>query len=98
MAKEEFNIKHFTTKVRQMILQYKAVKEENDGLYAMIDERDKQIAELKNKVDKMKNDYENLKLAKMLAVSDGDVEVTRKRVNHLIREVEQCITLFNNKK
>lgn len=98
MAKEEFNIKHFTTKVRHLILQYKAVKEENDGLYAMIDERDKEIAVLKETVGKMKSDYENLKLAKMIAVSDEDVEVSRKRINHLIREVEQCITLFNNKK
>ena len=98
MVKGEFNIKDFTTKVRQLVLQYKAVKQENDGLYSMIDERDNEIAELKEKIGKMKNDYDNLKLAKMLAVSDEDVEITRKRVNHLIREIEQCITLFNNKK
>ena len=40
MAANEKTITLFTTRVRQMILQFKQLKKENEELYAMVDDRD----------------------------------------------------------
>ena len=36
----------FTTRIRQMILQYDKLKKENDELYAMVDSREEDIKRL----------------------------------------------------
>ena len=40
---------HFTTRVRQMILQYNELKNENEELYAMVDAREEEIKRLKER-------------------------------------------------
>ena len=47
MTAKDTTLTTFTTRVRQMILKYQEVRKENSELYAMVDERDKEIAELK---------------------------------------------------
>lgn len=87
----------FATRVRQMILQFAEVKKENEELYAMVDARDKEIEQLKERVVQAQRDYNSLKMAKMLEVTDGDLEKAKKRLAGLIREVNKCITLLSDK-
>lgn len=95
MDANEKLINTFATRVRQMILQYHDLRKENAELYAMVDERDKTIKELKAQVEQLKHEYDTLKIARMIQVTDGDVEASRKRVNKLIRDVNKCITLLS---
>ena len=97
MEANERLINTFATRVRQMLLQYQELKKENAELYAMVDERDRQLRDVEEKLSGIRRDYDNLKMAKMLAVSDGDIETSRKRVNKLIRDVNKCITLLSGK-
>lgn len=97
MSVTESNIKTFTTRVRQLILTFKELKKENAELYAMVDERDKEIEDLKRQLTEKNNQYNSMMMAKMLNVSDDDLEMTKKRVNKLIRSVNQCITLLSEK-
>lgn len=90
-------INTFATRVRQLILHDRELRKENNNLYAMVDERDKEIAALKAQVAKLQHDYDSLKLAKMLQLTDGDLEESRKRINKLIRDVNKCITLLSGK-
>ena len=46
MDATEQTINTFATRVRQMILQYNELKQENDRLYAMVDEKDAQVRQL----------------------------------------------------
>ena len=87
----------FSTRVRQMLLQYKELKKENAELYAMVDEREEQIKTLNAKLAQAQNDYNSLKMAKMLEVTDGDVESAQKRLQRLIRDVNKCITLLSER-
>ena len=87
----------FATRVRQLILQYSSVKKENSELYAMVDERDQEILKLQKQLAHAQSDYQSLKLARMIEVSDGDMEVAQKRVAKLIRDVNKCITLLSEK-
>ena len=87
----------FATRVRQMILQYEALKKENDELYALVDQREQEIKQLQEELSQAKADYNSLKMAKMLEVTDGDMETAQKRVAKLIRDVNKCITLLSEK-
>lgn len=97
MSDLSVNIKNFTTRVRQLILQYTELKKENAELYVMVDERDKQIEELKKQLSDMENRYRTLMTAKMLSIGDNDIEQTRKKINKLIRTVNLCITQLSEK-
>lgn len=97
MDANEKTLTAFTTRVRQMILQYSDLKKENSELYAMVDGRDAQIKDLQKKLEQADREYQLLKMAKMLEVTDGDMESAQKRVAKLIRDVNKCITLLSDK-
>ena len=78
-----------------MILRYEETKKENSDLYAMVDERDARIKQLEAQLAQARNDYNSLKLARMIEVTDSDVENARKRISKLIRDVNKCITLLS---
>ena len=61
----------------------------------MVDERDKEIAELKKSVSEWEKEYKALKMAKMIEVTDGDLEAAKNRISKLVRDVNQCITLLS---
>jgi len=97
MDATEHALNQFSTRVRQMLLQYKELKKENAELYAMVDEREEQIKTLNAKLAQAQNDYNSLKMAKMLEVTDGDVESAQKRLQRSIRDVNKCITLLSER-
>ncbi|OYP56936.1 hypothetical protein [Segatella bryantii] len=97
MKADEKTINTFSTRVRQMILQYKDIKKENLELYAMVDERDSKILELEERLRQSEANYNSLKMAKMLTITDGDMEGTQKRIAKMIRDVNKCITLLSDK-
>ena len=98
MGASEKTINTFATRVRQMILKFEDVKRENEELYAMVEERDAKIKELEDKLTQAKHDYDSLKMAKMMTISDSDMENTQKRIAKLIRDVNKCITLLSDQK
>lgn len=97
MSASEKTINTFATRVRQMILKFEDIKHENAELYAMVDERDAKIKELQEKLTQAKHDYDSLKMAKMMTISDSDMETAQKRIAKLIRDVNKCITLLSDK-
>ena len=96
MGASEKTINTFATRVRQMILKFEDVKRENEELYAMVEERDAKIKEVEDKLTQAKHDYDSLKMAKMMTISDSDMENTQKRIAKLIRDVNKCITLLSD--
>ena len=97
MDSNEKTLNTFATRVRQMILQYAELKKENDELYTLVDQREKEIKQLQEELSQAAADYNSLKMAKMLEVTDGDMEGAQKRVAKLIRDVNKCITLLSEK-
>ena len=97
MESNEKTLNTFATRVRQMILQYAELKKENDELYALVDQREQEIKQLQEELSQAETDYNSLKMAKMLEVTDGDMESAQKRVAKLIRDVNKSITLLSEK-
>ena len=95
MDANEKTLTLFSTRVRQLILQFKETRKENVELYALIDERDARIKELEAQLAQAQNDYNSLKMAKMIEITDGDLEGAQKRLAKLIRDINKCITLLS---
>ena len=97
MESAEKRLNTFSTRVRQMIIQYQELKNENADLYTMVDERDVKIKQLEEQLELAKKSYESLKLARMIEVSDADMESAKRRLSKLIRDVNKCLTLLSEK-
>ena len=97
MNANEKTLNTFATRVRQMILLYEEVKKENNELYDLVDQREKEITKLEAQLKQAQSDYNSLKMAKMIEISDGDMEGAQKRISKLIRDVNKCITLISEK-
>ncbi|MBW4776656.1 hypothetical protein [Prevotella histicola] len=97
MNANEKTLNTFATRVRQMILQYEELKNENSDLYALVAQHEEEIKDLQSQLQQEQENYRTLKMAKMLEVTDGDMEVAKKRVTKLIRDVNKCITLLSEK-
>ena len=87
----------FTTRVRQMILQYNELKKENEELYAALASQEEERKRLEASLEQARKDYESLKTARMLEICDGDIDAAKRRLAGLIREVDKCITLLSGK-
>ena len=93
MDAKEKTLATFSARVRQLLFQYQELKKENNELYAMVDERDKKIKLLESQVAQKQAEYNSLKTAKMLEITDGDLDGAKKQVAKLIREVNKRITV-----
>jgi len=97
MTEKEKALSTFTTRVRQMILLLEDMKKQRADLLAQIDELKAQKAQVEKSLNQARSDYESLKMAKMMQITDGDLDSAKKRVAKLIREVDKCITLVSEK-
>ena len=94
MNANEKIISLFTTRVRELLIRFDEIKKENTDLYAMLDEKEKEIQQLNNRIEEFQKENKNLRMAGMLKVTSGNVEDAKKEVASLIKEVNKCITLL----
>lgn len=97
MDANEKTLNLFSTRVRQMILQFKETKTACQKLNEQVEEKNAQIKQLQEQLAQVQRDYDSLKMAKMIEITDGDIEGAKKRVQSLIRDVDKCITLLSGK-
>lgn len=93
-AKEHELIQLLETRVGQLLQQDEALREQFRALEAKIAERDGQIAELERQKQEMRAQYDNLKVARILELSDSDTRNARQKINRLVRDVDKCIALL----
>ena len=96
MNPSEKTLADFETRVRQMILQYQQLKKENMQLQQQIGEQTTEIEELKAKVTQADNDYNSLKMARMLEITDGNLDEAKERLAKMIRQVNKCIAILSD--
>ena len=64
----------------------------------MAEKTEQEVKDLQAKLTQKDNDYNALKMAKMMTITDGDLEAAKARIQKLIREVNKCITLVSDEK
>lgn len=98
MNQNEKDLTVFQTRVRQMILRVQELKQENQELYAMVDENEQIIDQLKEKLAQKERDYQTLKMARMLEITDKDLDGAKERLASLIRSINKCIAMMSDEK
>jgi predicted nucleic acid-binding Zn-ribbon protein len=64
------------------------LKNGNEVLKAMLQEREVKIVELETK-------YERVKLSGALLGNDGNAPEAKKKITELVREIDKCVALLN---
>jgi len=92
---EKRQLKIFDGKIRQLLQSYQVMQKENADLYVEMDRKDEEIARLKAELRQSQSDYSNLKLAKMIEISDSELKGAKQRISKLVREINKCIGLLS---
>ena len=96
MNPSEKTLADFQTRVRQMIFRFQELKKENGRLQTLIVEQATEIEELKARVTQADNDYNALKMARMLEITDGNLDEAKERLSRMIRQVNRCIAILSD--
>ena len=96
MTQNEKVLAAFEGRVRQLILRFQELKKENEELYRMVDKNEEDIKALQEKLSRNEQDYNALKLARMVEITDGDLQGAKDRLSKLIREVNKCIAVLSD--
>jgi uncharacterized coiled-coil protein SlyX len=96
MAQNEKVLANFQTRMRQMILRFQELKKENADLYAMVEDGEQRVKQLEEELAQQERDYQSLKMARMMEITDGDLDGAKERVAKLIRDVNKCIAVLSD--
>lgn len=96
MTPNEKTIATFETRLRQMIFRFQELKKENEELWEQISKNEQDIKQLQAKLEQGQNDYNSLKMARMIEITDGDLDGAKDRLSKLIRDVNKCIAILSD--
>ena len=96
MTANEKTLATFETRLRQLLLRFQELKKENAELHAVIGESEKTVNQLKAEMAQKQHDYDSLKMAKMIEITDGNLAGAKDRLSKLIRDVNKCIAILSD--
>jgi predicted nucleic acid-binding Zn-ribbon protein len=96
MTANEKILATFETRLRQMILRFQELKEENQKLCELVSKNEQDLSQLRAKLEQQQSDYQSLKMAKMIEISDADLGGAKERLSKLIRDVNKCIAILSD--
>ncbi len=94
MTQNEQLLATFESRVRQLILRLQDLKKENERLCQEVAKNERDIKGLKEQLALSERDYNSLKMARMVEITDGDLQGAKDRLSKLIREVDKCISML----
>ena len=83
------------TEVRHLLILYRKTREEKEELARKLEETKSRLSGAERKLKEWETKYENLRLAKILTVSEQEAKKTQHNLSKLEREIEKCIALLN---
>ena len=96
MTANEKTLATLETRLRQMLLRFQELKKENGELSQLLETNKKTVAQLQEQLNQKQSDYDSLKMAKMIEITDGNLDGAKERLSKLIREVNKCIAILSD--
>jgi len=81
-------------KVAQLLSRFNELRKENAELRVRLEEKARLAERLQAELNTKCSEYDSLKAAKVLSVSDTDIEQTKDRLARMIRDVNKCIAVL----
>lgn len=85
----------FEEKLRLLLHAHKQLQSRNRELTKLIEEKENSLKEIQMRCLSLEANYNNLKQAKIISLSDAEIGQTRERLSKLVREIDQCINSLN---
>ena len=92
---EEKILKRFETRVRQLMLSYKELQNENASLRNTIGAQRVMLDEKENALSLLQKEYNTLKLARVIVVGSDVLKDAKLRISKLVQEIDKCIAAVN---
>ena len=92
---DDIVIENFESKLNRLMDAYTQLSAENAALREQLSQQSVELAKVREQYDELTASYTNLKLAKVISVSDSEKGETQQRLLKLVREVDRCIALLN---
>ena len=90
-------LEHLEENLYRLKQKYQDSVKRNRELAGMLYECNTELKTLKKRYDELRQNYNNLKQAKVISLSDSEIELTRDRLTRLVREIDRCIESLTNK-
>ena len=85
----------FKARLRLLIHRHDRLKAEKQQLLDQLELMRNEISVLKAENRELFIKYDNLKIARVLSVSDDDKQQAKQRINKIVREIDKCIAQLN---
>ena len=96
MSSNEQLIAVFQTRVRDLLERFKQLKQENADLLNTVGKNEQEIKDLRAQLAQAANDYKALKLARMIEITDGDIDAAKNRIGQMVRDINKCIAILSD--
>ncbi len=88
---DRITLMHFEQKLHLLLHNHKKLQERNSELESLIEQKENSLKELQLRCESLEKNYNNLKQAKVITLSDSEIGQTRERLSKLVREIDRCI-------
>lgn len=89
-------LEHLEENLYRFKQKYQDSVKRNRELAGMLYECNTELKTLQERYDELRQNYNNLKQAKVISLSDSEIELTRDRLTRLVREIDRCIESLTN--
>ncbi len=89
-------LKQFEDKIYRLRHKYQEAIEQNKKFRDTLQEQATKLQELSQRHSALEQKYNNLKQAKVISLSDAEIDTTRERLAGLVREIDRCIESLKN--
>lgn len=85
----------FETRLRKLISEYKSLQEQNETLLLELNRKQNDLMQAHQEILELRKDYDHLRTARNLSVTDEDRLASKERINKMVREIDKCIALLD---
>ncbi len=90
-----FLVDKLEDKISKLVDRYRHLKNEVSVLTTKNEKLSNDLLEAKNKMLVLEENYNTLKVSKVLETTGSDINGTKLKINELVREIDKCIALLN---
>jgi len=88
-------INAFEFKLRKLMSEYRSLQDQNAELKAELNRKHTDLMMAHQEVLELRKNYDHLRIARNLGVTDEDRNESKQRINKMVREIDKCLTLLN---
>ncbi|MEA4850962.1 MAG: hypothetical protein VB126_05845 [Paludibacter sp.] len=85
----------FELKLRKLMSEYQSLQEQNAELKAELQRKHTDLMHAHQDVLELRKNYDHLRIARNLGVSQEDRNESKQRINKMVREIDKCLALLD---